>query len=192
TVSALMTKRDLPRPALALLVATLLDSLTLARSGAVAGRPAPPELRAALEGTWQLEEWHVNGQVLKPPDADGRWSNRDGVVLFLLHRNGADTAESTMGYGVYQMDADTWGYRYLRMETSTGPRGGPAQVTVSRPPPTCAPSRSAGSAPKWSWRGSVAIDGSTKGRSSPFFRRARSFDGGVAFSNELTVAAVYN
>ena len=60
-----MTKRDLPRPALALLVATLLDSLTLARSGAVAGRPAPPELRAALEGTWQLEEWHVNGQVLK-------------------------------------------------------------------------------------------------------------------------------
>jgi len=130
-----MTKRGLPRPALALLVATLLDSLTLAQSGAVGGRPAPPELRAALEGTWQLDEWHVNGQVLKPPEADGRWSNRDGVVLFLLHRNGADTAESTMGYGVYQMDADTWGYRYLRMETSTGPRGGPAQVTVSRPPP---------------------------------------------------------
>jgi hypothetical protein len=130
-----MTKLVRPRWALALLMATLLDSLTLAQPGAVAGRPASSELRAALEGTWQLEEWHVNGQVLKPPDADGRWSNRDGVVLFLLHRNGADTAESTMGYGIYQMDADTWGYRYLRMETSTGPPGGPAKVTVSRPSP---------------------------------------------------------
>ena len=60
-------------------------------SGTSAQGPAPADLRAAVEGTWQLEEWHVDGQVLRPPQADGRWSNRDGVVLFMLHR--ADSAQ---------------------------------------------------------------------------------------------------
>ncbi len=94
---------------------------------------APADLRAALEGTWQLEEWHVNGQVLRPPQADGRWSNHDGVALFVLHR--ADTAESTMGYGVYEMTADTWGYRYTHMQTTSGPIGGPFKVGVTKPGP---------------------------------------------------------
>jgi hypothetical protein len=124
-----------PRRALAHISFFLLVLLTVAQSGAKAQHPAPPALRAALEGTWQLEEWHVNGQVLRPPEADGRWSNRDGVVLFLLHRNNTETAESTMGYGVYQMDAEIWAYRYLHMETATGPPAGPAQVSVSRPSP---------------------------------------------------------
>ena len=92
---------------------------------------APPDLRAALEGTWQLEEWHVGGQVLRPPQADGRWSNHDGVVLFTLHRTG--TAESNMGWGVYEMTADTWGYRYLHMQTTSGPAGGPFTVNVTKP-----------------------------------------------------------
>jgi hypothetical protein len=93
--------------------------------------PAPADLRKALEGTWQLEEWHVGGQVLRPPQADGRWSNHDGIVLFVLHR--ADTAESTMGYGVYEMTADTWGYRYLRMQNTSGPTEGPFKVAVQPP-----------------------------------------------------------
>ena len=92
---------------------------------------APPELRAALEGTWQLEEWHVGGQVLRPPQADGRWSNHDGVVLFTLHRFG--TAESNMGWGVYEMTADTWGYRYHHMQTTSGPAGGPFKINVTKP-----------------------------------------------------------
>ncbi len=89
--------------------------------------------RSVIEGTWQLEEWHVNGEVLKPPQADGRWSNRDGVVLFVLHRNDGANAISTVGYGTYQMDESMWSYRYDRMETSTGPVGGPAKVTVTQP-----------------------------------------------------------
>ncbi len=93
--------------------------------------PAPSDLRAALEGTWQLEEWHVGGQVLRPPQADGRWSNRDGVVLFTLHRTG--TAESNMGWGVYEMTADTWGYRYAHMQTTSGPIGGPFKINVTQP-----------------------------------------------------------
>jgi hypothetical protein len=94
--------------------------------------PAPPDLRAALEGTWQLEEWHVGeGKVLRPPQADGRWSNHDGHVLFMLHR--ADSAESTMGYGVYEMTADTWGYRYTRTQRMSGPIAGPFAISVQPP-----------------------------------------------------------
>lgn len=119
------------------LVAGVALVLTMAgeRPSGVAGQDAAPaDLRAALEGTWQLEEWHVDGQVLKPPQADGRWSNHDGVVLFMLHRATGTDAYSTMGYGLYEMDARTWSYRYTRMETSTGPVGGPANVSVTQPP----------------------------------------------------------
>jgi hypothetical protein len=105
---------------------------TPARS-AQGGAPAPADLRAALEGTWQLEEWHVGGQVLRPPQADGRWSNRDGVALFTLHRTG--TADSNMGWGVYEMTADTWGYRYIHSQTTSGPAGGPFKVNVTKPGP---------------------------------------------------------
>jgi hypothetical protein len=94
---------------------------------------APADLRAALEGTWQLEEWHTGGQVLRPPQADGRWSNRDGVVLFVLNRT--DTGDSNMGYGIYEITADTWGYRYLRMQSTSGPLGGPFKINVAKPEP---------------------------------------------------------
>jgi hypothetical protein len=93
--------------------------------------PAPADLQAALEGTWQLEEWHVDGKVLRPPQADGRWSNHDGIVLFMLHR--ADSAESTMGYGVYEMTADTWSYRYARTQRMGGPLAGPFTIGVQPP-----------------------------------------------------------
>ena len=92
---------------------------------------APADLRAALEGSWQLEEWHVDGKVLRPPQADGRWSNHDGVVLFMLHR--ADSAESTMGYGAYEMTADTWSYKYTRTQRMGGPLAGPFTVVVQPP-----------------------------------------------------------
>lgn len=84
-----------------------------------------------VEGSFQLEEWHVDGQVLRPPRANGRWSLRDGVVIFVLHR--ADTAESSVGYGEYRMDASTWGYRYTRMQRTSGPLGGPVAIAVSPP-----------------------------------------------------------
>lgn len=90
------------------------------------------ELRAALEGTWQLEEWHLNGQVLRPPQVGGRWSNHDGTVLVTMHRTTSDGAYSQSGYGAYQIEPGTWSYEYTRMETSSGPIGGPAQVTAER------------------------------------------------------------
>jgi hypothetical protein len=98
---------------------------------AQSNQQAPADLRAMLEGTWQLDEWHVDGQVLRPPQVDGRWSNHDGVVLVVYGRR--DTGQTTAGYGVYQITADTWSYGYTRMQTSISPAGGPATVTVTEP-----------------------------------------------------------
>ena len=90
------------------------------------------ELRATVEGTWQLDEWHENGRVLRPPQVDGRWSNHDGVVLFMVHRTTSDSVFSQSGFGTYQMDARTWSYGYARTESSSGLIGGVAQVTIGR------------------------------------------------------------
>jgi hypothetical protein len=106
--------------------------LAVQRTGTSARAPSLTQLRAVLEGTWVLEEWHVDGQVLKPPEVDGRRTNHDGVHLFVVHRVTNGTRFSQVGYGVYQIDASTWSYRYDHMETSTGPATGPVQVTDSR------------------------------------------------------------
>jgi hypothetical protein len=98
-------------------------------SGAAQTR-APAELRAVFEGTWQLDEWHINGQILRPPQVDGRWSNHDGVVMVAFFR--ADTGEFTANYGVYEITADTWSYRYT--QRTTPQRDGPPRVAIQEPP----------------------------------------------------------
>ena len=110
---------------------TVLVMLGAQRSSAMMQSAVPADLRATLQGTWQLEEWHVDGQVLRPPQADGRWSLHDGVVMFILHR--ADRAESSAGFGTYRLDATTWSYGYTRMQRTTGALDGPVTFTVTPP-----------------------------------------------------------
>jgi len=95
---------------------------------------ASVNLRVVLEGTWVLDEWYVDGKVLRPPQVDGRRANHDGTHLFIVHRETDGTSYSQVGYGVYKIDANSWSYMYERMETTTGPTKGPFQVTVSRDP----------------------------------------------------------
>ena len=91
---------------------------------------APAELRSLLEGTWELVEWHVDGEVLRPPQAGGRWLNHDGVVVATFHRDTTGGFESFVGYGTYEMDASHWSYTYERVETASGPSAGEAAVAV--------------------------------------------------------------
>jgi hypothetical protein len=116
-----------------MLAASIALSTTLLGQPAAqsAERPAPADLRAMLEGTWQLDEWHVGGQVLRPPQIDGRWSNRDGVVLVVYSRH--DSGEMFAGYGTYRITADTWSYGYTRRHTSNAPAGKPATVAMAEP-----------------------------------------------------------
>ena len=92
------------------------------------------EIRRAVEGTWVLEEWHIDGQVLRPPEVDGRRSNRDGVHIFIVNRHSNHLEYSQVGYGRYEIDQGSWSYGYERMERSNRPVDGPVENTVTRDP----------------------------------------------------------
>jgi hypothetical protein len=52
-----------------------------------AGADELATVRSIVEGTWVLEEWNVEGASLHPPQADGRFSLHDGVVMYFQRYN---------------------------------------------------------------------------------------------------------
>ena len=89
-------------------------------------------LRETLEGTWVLEEWHFDGEVLRPPVIGGRWTLHDGVVMANFHRNSGGSYESFSAYGRYEIDGDKWSYGYERVQTTYGRNPDDATVSVQR------------------------------------------------------------
>ncbi len=74
-------------------------------------------VKAALEGNWRLEESLADGEVLHPPQADGRMSLHDGVIMVLMYREIQGTRKSYYGYGTYSLTQDKWIYGYDRYVT---------------------------------------------------------------------------
>ena len=115
---------------------TISVLLTIVQSGSVVVArmqgPAPPDVRALIEGSWQLEEWHLDGQVLRPPEIGGRRNDRDGVVVAIYQRSGPRGFESFAGYGTYRMDASSWTYGYERIENARGTSAADAKVTITQ------------------------------------------------------------
>ncbi len=91
--------------------------------------------RSLLEGTFQLDEWHIGGKVLRPPVVEGRFSIHDGVILFMTVRHDGPAVETTHGWGAYRIDSDGWTYGYDHLETASGSGDGPFTRTT-RPPST--------------------------------------------------------
>jgi hypothetical protein len=100
------------------------------QQGTAAQTAAAAELRAILEGTWELEEWHADGHVMRPPQMTGRWMVHDGVVMAIRHRDGPKSFESTAAYGAYRITATEWIYGYERSEDTTGPTASDAKLRV--------------------------------------------------------------
>jgi hypothetical protein len=84
--------------------------------------PGIERAKAAMEGNWRLEEWQVDEDRLRTPQADGRLSLHDGVIMVLMHRDAQGVRKSFYGYGTYVLTGDTWNYGYDRyvMFTDTG------------------------------------------------------------------------
>jgi hypothetical protein len=113
----------------------ILVLLAIVQSGSVMARmqePAPADVRALIEGSWQLEEWHLDGHVLRPPEIGGRRNDRDGVVVAIYQRSGPRGFESFAGYGTYRMDASSWTYGYERIENARGTSAADAKVTITQ------------------------------------------------------------
>ncbi len=115
------------------LAAVGLAAAAVLGAGSVAAQDgAPPvEIRAVIEGTWELVEWHVGDRVLRPPEMEGRWMVHDGLVMATRHRDGPDDFESTAGYGEYRWGPMTWTYGYERSEDLRGPSPEDVQLTVT-------------------------------------------------------------
>ena len=99
--------------------------------GAAQDEAPPADVRAVIEGTWELVEWHVGDRVLRPPEMEGRWMVHDGLVMATRHRDGPDDFESTAGYGEYRWGPMTWTYGYERSEDLRGSSPDDVELTVT-------------------------------------------------------------
>ena len=90
------------------------------------------ELRAVIDGVYTLEEWHSDGQVLRPPQVDGRFVLMNGTVTTVL-LNDAQEANRTSNaqFGTYVLDETSFSYGY---DTRSSFTQTPSNITVSRTP----------------------------------------------------------
>lgn len=124
--------RNLARPFLIPAVVAVTLTAALGSTPLHAQDRIPPaEVRAVIEGTWELTEWHVGDVVVRPPEMEGRWMVHDGHVMAIRHRNGPDDYHSTAGYGEYRWGPDTWTYGYERQEDWRGPTPDSAELALS-------------------------------------------------------------
>jgi hypothetical protein len=71
------------------------------------------EIRATIEGAYSLEEWHIDENVFRPPQVDGRVAFLNGAVVFILINKVHEEKRITVaGFGVYQLSSGSFSYRY--------------------------------------------------------------------------------
>lgn len=74
---------------------------------------SPSELRAAIDGAYILEEWHIDDSVFRPPQVDGRVVFLNGAVLtILINKSHENQQITTTMFGVYQLKGRSFFYRY--------------------------------------------------------------------------------
>ena len=124
--------RHMARPLAVLAVVGVMLAAAIGAGARRAQDGMPPaEVRAVIEGTWELTEWHVGDVVVRPPEMEGLWMVHDGHVMAIRHRTGPDDYHSTAGYGEYRWGPDTWTYGYERQEDWRGPTSDSAELTLS-------------------------------------------------------------
>jgi hypothetical protein len=66
-----------------------------------------------IEGIYALQQWWVDGEILVPPQVEGRFVLREGSVLAFLHNRTATLPRySGTLFGRYRLSADTFAYGY--------------------------------------------------------------------------------
>ena len=76
--------------------------------------------RAGIEGVYVLQEWHRNGEILRPPVVDARAVLLNGRIVF-ISRDGAQESNKTTvaGYGIYILEPGKFSYRYEQYSVVT-------------------------------------------------------------------------
>ena len=109
-----------------ILVALLILPLACASTGP---KRRLGEVKAKVEATWILEEWHMKGEVVRPPKVDGRFIAHDNTCVVILLNRAAEGTSSYYTYGKYTLDASTFSMQFdetsFFKESTSG-------ITVSR------------------------------------------------------------
>jgi hypothetical protein len=72
-----------------------------------------PEIRAAIDGAYILEEWHIGENVFRPPQVEGRVVFLNGAVVSILINNTNEERKFTVAlFGTYQLSQSSFSYRY--------------------------------------------------------------------------------
>ncbi len=70
------------------------------------------EIRAKIEGTYELTEWDDAGVKLTPPEVAARFVIRDGKVTWIAHKNADGKMVSNAQYGDYVLGESVFAYGY--------------------------------------------------------------------------------
>ena len=90
-------------------VVAFASIVTLARGE----EPAVGALKAGIEGVYVLQEWHRNGEILRPPLVDARSVLLNGRILFIAYDGAQEANKTTMaGYGTYTLEPGKFSYGY--------------------------------------------------------------------------------
>ncbi len=90
------------------------------------------KLNAIIAGAYELEEWHEDGAVLRPPQVEGRVVIVNGTITSIVrNRSQTDTQITAVLLGNYVLDKAKFAYRYQDTAIYTET---PAGISVSRKP----------------------------------------------------------
>jgi hypothetical protein len=98
--------------------------------GVVQAQEATVEaIKARIEGVYDLQEWHRNGEVVRPPLVDGRTVLLNGQIIYISHDRGQETNKRTIaGFGTYVLEPGKFSYSY---ESQSWITETPSGVTLS-------------------------------------------------------------
>ena len=74
------------------------------------------EVKSKVESVWVLEEWHMKGEVVRPPKVDGRFIVHDNTCVTILLNRAVEEPWSYYTYGNYTWDASAFAMQFT--ETS--------------------------------------------------------------------------
>lgn len=77
-------------------------------------------LKAGIEGVYVLQEWHRNGEVLRPPLVDARFVLFNDRLVFIAHDRAQETDKTTIaGYATYILEPGKFSYSYEALTVVT-------------------------------------------------------------------------
>ena len=84
-----------------------------------------------FEGTFQLQEWHLDGRVLRPPQIGGGYSLNDDTLVAYFYRTLGDSFQATAVHGQYRIEDTTYYYGYDQVLSAGGPSLDEARVRMT-------------------------------------------------------------